>query len=65
MWAEHEAGDWLQTDAYFGGFDADELAFCFSWFRGGAPEVRFQFSLAEAEAIANGQETRIEGRLAD
>jgi len=62
-WAEREADDWIETERYVGGFDADEGAFTFSRYTDG-DEVWFQFTLTEAAAIADGTLTQLEARLA-
>lgn len=61
-WAEREADDWIDTERYAGGFDADEGAFTFSRYSD-SDEVWFQFTLAEAEAIVAGTLTELEARL--
>ena len=62
-WAEREADDWIETERYVGGFDADEGAFTFSRYTDGE-EAWFQFTLSEAEAMVAGTLTQLEGRLA-
>ena len=63
-WAEREADDWIQTERYVGGFDADENAFTFSHYADD-DELWFQFTLAEAEAIVAGTLTQLEARRAE
>ena len=63
-WSAIESCDMFQTEHFCGGFDADELAFCFSWFRG-ASECWFQITLEEAEGIANGTLRTVQIRPAE
>ena len=63
-WADREADDWVQSKHYEGGYDATEEAFCFSQFLGG-DEAWFQFTLAEAAAIAAGEMTELPARTAE
>jgi hypothetical protein len=53
-WAEIESDDMFQTQRYHGGFDAIEEAFCFSVYRADG-EYWFQFTLEQANAIAEGK----------
>ena len=63
-WADRESDDWVQSDHYQGGYDATEEAFCFSRYDGD-DEVWFQFTLAEAAAIANGDVAQLPARHAE
>lgn len=62
-WAEVESDDMFQSESYEGGFDADEEAFCFSHYAPDGQEYWFQITLAEAKAIAAGENPVIEARL--
>ena len=61
QWSELESDDMFQEGAYAGGFDADEVEFCFSYF---APdgELWFQVSLSQVEEIAGGGTPTVFGR---
>jgi hypothetical protein len=63
-WAAREADDWVQSDHYEGGYDATEKAFCFSRYSE-QDEAWFQFTLAEAAAIAIGELSQLPVRLAE
>ena len=54
QWSEIESSDMFQSAEYVGGFDADEEAFCFSYFDS-VQEYWFQFSLKEASLLADGK----------
>ena len=60
-WAAREADDWIDTDRYAGGFDADEVAFAFSRYADDG-EVWFQFTLAQAQAIVAGEMAHLDAR---
>ncbi len=60
-WAEIESDDYFQTDRYVGGFDATEMAFCFSLFDQGI-EYWFQFSLEQIEDLLGVDESEIKTR---
>jgi hypothetical protein len=64
-WAERESADMFQKDPYCGGFDADEKAFCFSYYEPNGPEYWFQITLEEVAKIHAGSCTTVSGRLAD
>lgn len=64
QWAELESDDEFQTKQYCGGFDADEQAFCFSYYSD-LREFWFQVSLEQAESIARGQRVELSGRRAN
>lgn len=61
-WAEVESDDMFQTEHYQGGYDADEEAFCFSHYAPDGEEYWFELTLAEAKAIAAGEDLVIELR---
>ena len=50
-WALIESCDMFQTQHYNGGYDADEEAFCFSYYDDLGKEYWFQFSLSEIDLI--------------
>lgn len=62
-WAEVESDDMFQSENYVGGFDADEEAFCFGYYAPDGQEYWFELTLAEAKAIAAGENLAIEARL--
>jgi hypothetical protein len=64
QWAEIESSDMFQSDAFCGGFDADEQAFLFSWYANDNGEYWFQLSIELAKSIAAGNSPIIEGRPA-
>ena len=53
-WAGVESDDMFQTPAFCGGYDADEAAFCFSYYDPDGNEYWFQLSLDSISAIASG-----------
>lgn len=53
-WALIENDDGFQTKHYVGGFDATEMAFCFSYFDASSSEFWFQCTLAQVNEIAGG-----------
>ena len=61
-WAEVESDDMFQTVHYSGGFDATEMAFCFSHFDPNGGEFWFQLSLDEVSSVANAGEGEVEVR---
>jgi len=63
-WSARESDDEFQTKNYCGGYDADEKAFCFSYFSPQKKEYWFQFSLKEATEIFNGDIRSIPAREA-
>jgi hypothetical protein len=63
-WAEIESGDAFQEGNYAGGFDATEMAFCFSAYLEGK-EYWFQLSLEDIYKIRDGQLQQAEIMLAD
>lgn len=50
-WIEIESSNMFQTNRYCGGYDADEMAFCFSYFTEDRSEYWFQFSLADVKQV--------------
>jgi hypothetical protein len=62
-WAARESDDMFQSSHYCGGFDADERAFCFSYYSSD-PEQWFQLSLAEVAALSAGGRVHIGMRVA-
>ena len=54
QWAEIESDDMFQTSNYIGGFDADEMEFCFSLYIG-EDEFWFQIPLNQVRDIAEGR----------
>jgi hypothetical protein len=59
-WAERESDDWFQTPSFCGGYDADERAFCFSYYDASGSEWWFQVRLLEALGISAGERLVIE-----
>ena len=53
-WAEIESGDMFQDDPYNGGYDADEEAFCFSYYHPNGNEYWFQITIKEVNQILGG-----------
>ena len=41
-WAERESAEWFQTPHFCGNYDADERAFCFSYYDASGIEWWFQ-----------------------
>jgi hypothetical protein len=50
-WAEIESDDMFQSPSYCGGFDADEGAFCFSFYDERRNEFWFQLTLEEVVTL--------------
>ena len=63
-WADRESDDWFQTPNFCGGYDADERAFCFSYYDASGNEWWFQVSLSDARMISAGGRAVIELRRA-
>lgn len=63
-WAELESDDMFQSKNFIGGFDATEMAFCFSYYDPTGQEYWFQLTLSEIEDIARGRTKSIEARPA-
>jgi len=64
-WAEVESDDMFQSDNFVGGFDADEAAFCFSYFDKNGDEYWFQFTLSDVQELLAGKSLRLIGRSAE
>ena len=64
-WSEIESDDMFQTKNVVGGYDADEHAFCFSYYDRDRREYWFQLNLEEIGEILQGKVIDIEGRLAE
>jgi len=62
-WIKVESDDMFQNDKYIGGFDADEMEFCFSMYENNS-EYWFQVSLDDINNILNGNKNIIELRPA-
>lgn len=63
-WAEIESDDMFQVDNYVGGYDADEEAFCFSYYTNGS-EYWFQLTLKEVKDFVDGKLLEIDLEKAD
>lgn len=63
-WAEMESDDMFSEGSFAGGYDADESAFCFSFFATDRKEYWFQFTLDEARRIADGGDVPLDAREA-
>ncbi len=63
-WAAIESDDWVQSECLEGGFDADEMAFCFSY-RADSAEYWFQLTLEEVQQVAHGAMIQIDARPSD
>jgi hypothetical protein len=61
-WAAVESDDMFQSPSYVGGFDATEMAFCFSYFDPGGVEYWFQLTSSEVSKVENEQKRSIELR---
>ena len=59
QWAAIESDDMFQTSKYCGGYDATEMAFCFSYYDEEQKEFWFQLTLAEIQRIVNRQIEKI------
>jgi hypothetical protein len=64
-WAARESGDYFQTELYCGGYDADEMAFCFSSYIEPNNELWFQFTLEETQKALNGEIKHFEATQAE
>lgn len=58
-WAEIESDDMFQRELYIGGYDADEEAFCLSYFSENS-EYWFQVTMAEINEMMNGSIREVE-----
>lgn len=63
-WCEAESGDEFQSEHFCGGYDADEDAFCFSFYDGNRTEWWFQITLDEVTRILRSEFTGIEAHVA-
>ena len=64
-WAERESDDELHAERYSGGYDADEEAFCFSYFAADGIEYWFQVTMEEIVDLSEGRKTTVDARVAD
>ena len=55
----------FQSDHYCGGYDADEKAFCFSYYKSSNEEYWFQLTLSEVQAIVQRAVKEIQMRPAE
>lgn len=55
QWAIVESDDMFQSEHFCGGFDADEKAFCLSYYDANRKEYWFLLTLREVEAITQGE----------
>ena len=65
QWAEIESDDMFQCGSYVGGFDADEMEFCFSYYGIGQAEYWFQLGLSKIKEIADGKYCELTGQLVE
>jgi len=61
QWLEIESSDMFQSSSFVGGFDADEVEFCFSYFDENRTEFWFQFTLDQAKSISKGESVKLLG----
>jgi hypothetical protein len=59
-WAEIESDDMFQTNSFSGGYDADEEAFCFSFYNEDSDEYWFQLTLEEIKKVVSGDLSTID-----
>ena len=64
-WAEVESDDMFQSENYVGGFDADEMAFCFSYYNPEQQEYWFQVEIDEIQSMLEGKATSVKMTVAD
>jgi hypothetical protein len=64
-WAAEESDDMFQSVSFSGGYDADEDAFCFSYYDEQQNEFWFQLTLDEVREVAAGTRTRLTIRPAE
>jgi hypothetical protein len=64
-WAEIESDDMFQTESFCGGYDADEEAFCFSYYNHNKNEYWFQLTLDEVSKVVSGEISSFNCRQAD
>jgi hypothetical protein len=58
-WAAIESDDMFQSHSFVGGFDADEMAFTFSYYDESKNEYWFQLTLDEVAEVCEGRKTRL------
>jgi len=64
-WAMIESDDMFQAKSYCGGYDADEAAFCFSYYDDNNIEYWLQVNLEEVKKIANKEVNTLDIRPAE
>jgi hypothetical protein len=64
-WSLLESDDMFSSTSYVGGYDADEDAFCFSFYTKDGLEYWFQIDLNEVKDIANYKINFIDSRPAE
>jgi hypothetical protein len=64
-WAEVESDDMFQSTSFSGGFDADEMAFCFSYYDTQHDEFWFQLTMQEVADVVARRRHTIAVRAAD
>lgn len=62
QWSEHESDDEFQAERVEGGFDATEMAFCFSVYDEDEREWWVQLTMPAVEALAAGSVTEVPAR---
>lgn len=62
-WSEIESTDMFQSPSVHGGFEALELAFCFSLYSEDGQEYWFNLTLDQVEAVVLGDLHEVEVRL--
>ncbi len=65
QWAEEESDDTFQTKSFCGGYDADEHAFCFSYYSEDSTEYWFQLTLNEVHDVLSEEKTALHVRRPD
>ena len=65
QWAQTESDDMFQSEHFSGGYDADEIAFCFSYYNDTKKEYWFQLTLEEVKAICDGSLHKVNIRPAE
>jgi hypothetical protein len=58
-WAVSESDDMFQNERYCGGFDADEMMFCFSFYNDDNKEYWFQVSYDDIRDIVSGKKNKL------
>ncbi len=64
-WAEIESDDLFQNDSFCGGFDATEIAFCFSYYDTNNNEYWFQLTLNQIKEVIDGSLIEFDMREAE